>query len=166
MSLSRASLLGGVDGVITSFAIVAGTHAGGIASRGLLVIGISSLLADGLSMGVSEYLSSATARAKGEHLSNADDASPVQLGLACFLCFVLCGMFPTMAYVAFSANIAAVICVTLLELLCLGGARAYLSHQKVWRGILETVGLGASAGAVAYAVGYIINELTSNYYDQ
>ena len=51
MSLLRASLLGGVDGVITSFAIVAGTHAGEMTMDTLWVIGISSLVADGPSMG-------------------------------------------------------------------------------------------------------------------
>ena len=58
MSLIRPSILGGVDGIITSFAIVVSCHAAGFDTRTVLVIGVASLIADGASMGISEYLSS------------------------------------------------------------------------------------------------------------
>ena len=98
-----------MDGVITSFAIVAGTHAGEMTMDTLWVIGISSLVADGLSMGVSEYLSSTTASAKGEQLQNANDASPLSLGLACFVSFVVCGIVPTVLYAVTSGRLLAIL---------------------------------------------------------
>ena len=153
MSRLRASLLGGVDGVITSFAIVAGAHAGNVPLSTLWVIGISSLLADGLSMGVSEYLSSSTAAAKGEQLQNADDASPRSLGLSCFASFVVCGVVPTVLYAVTAGRLLAVAMFSLVELMLLGAARTVFSRENLLWGLTQTASLGALAGAVAYGVG-------------
>lgn len=51
-------VLGAVDGGITSFAIVAGAVGGGFSSLVIIVMGFASLLADGFSMAVSNYLGS------------------------------------------------------------------------------------------------------------
>lgn len=162
MSLLRASLLGGVDGVVTSFAIVAGTHAGEMTMDTLWVIGISSLVADGLSMGVSEYLSSSSASAKGEQLQNANDASPLSLGVACFVSFVVCGIVPTVLYAITSGRLLAVAMFSLVELMLLGAARTLVSRENVLWGLVQTASLGAVAGAVAYGVGVgIHSSLTS-----
>ena len=160
MSLLRASLLGGVDGVITSFAIVAGTHAGALSMNALWIVGISSLVADGLSMGVSEYLSSATAVAKGEQLQNANDASPSLLGFSCFLSFVACGIVPTVLYAVTDGRLLAVAMFTLVELMLLGALRTVFSRENVLWGLVQTASLGALAGAVAYGVGIGIHSLT------
>lgn len=60
----RPALLGAVDGIITSFAIVISSYVGDFSTAAVMIAGFSSLLADGLSMGVSEYLSSRTAQAR------------------------------------------------------------------------------------------------------
>jgi len=60
MSWTRPAILGGVDGVITSFAVIASCHAAEFDTYTAFVIGLSSLLADGTSMGISEYLSTRT----------------------------------------------------------------------------------------------------------
>ena len=162
MSLLRASLLGGVDGVITSFAIVAGTHAGEMTMNTLWIIGISSLVADGLSMGVSEYLSSSTASAKGEQLQNGNDASPLCLGASCFVSFLVCGIVPTVLYALTSGRLLSVAMFSLVELMLLGAARTYFSRENLLWGLTQTASLGALAGAVAYGVGVGIQSLTSD----
>lgn len=48
-------ILGGIDGCITTFAIVAGTFGGGFTSLVALALGVSNLIADGISMAVSNY---------------------------------------------------------------------------------------------------------------
>lgn len=50
------AMLGAVDGAITSFAVVAGAVGGGFSSLVVVVLGFASLLADGFSMAVSNYL--------------------------------------------------------------------------------------------------------------
>mmetsp|Transcript_30951 Transcript_30951/g.60397 ORF Transcript_30951/g.60397 Transcript_30951/m.60397 type:complete len:289 (+) Transcript_30951:22-888(+) len=50
-------VFGGLDGVLTCFAIVMGAVGGGLSRETILIIGFSSLLADAVSMGVGEFLS-------------------------------------------------------------------------------------------------------------
>lgn len=51
-------MFGGLDGILTSFAIVAGSAGAQLSVPAVLAIGISNVLADALAMGVGEYLSS------------------------------------------------------------------------------------------------------------
>lgn len=51
-------IFGGLDGILTSFAIVAGAAGGGLDPTVVLVLGFSNIFADALSMGVGEFLSS------------------------------------------------------------------------------------------------------------
>ncbi|CAM9243039.1 unnamed protein product [Hapterophycus canaliculatus] len=51
-------VFGGLDGILTSFAIVAGAAGGRLPVAVVLVLGFSNIFADALSMGVGEYLSS------------------------------------------------------------------------------------------------------------
>lgn len=54
----KAMVFGGLDGILTSFAIVAGAAGGQLSVAVVLVLGFSNIFADALSMGVGEYLSS------------------------------------------------------------------------------------------------------------
>jgi VIT1/CCC1 family predicted Fe2+/Mn2+ transporter len=49
---------GGIDGAITTFAVVAGSAGASLSPGIVLILGISNLLADGLSMSIGDYLSS------------------------------------------------------------------------------------------------------------
>ena len=62
--VARPALLGGVDGVVTSFAVIAGSTALGsdMNTNWTLGIALASLLADGVSMGISEYISTRPVR--------------------------------------------------------------------------------------------------------
>lgn len=51
-------IFGGLDGILTSFAIVAGAAGGSLSVPVILVLGFSNILADALAMGVGEFLSS------------------------------------------------------------------------------------------------------------
>lgn len=56
--LLQPVIFGGLDGILTSFAIVAGAAGGGLSISAVLVLGFSNIFADALSMGVGEFLSS------------------------------------------------------------------------------------------------------------
>ena len=49
------AVLGGIDGCVTTFAVVAGAVGGGFTSLVVVVLGFANLLADGFSMAVSNY---------------------------------------------------------------------------------------------------------------
>lgn len=163
-SLLRASLLGGVDGVITSFVVVSSAHAGTLATSVALVIGASSVLADGLSMGVSEFLSSTAERAAGPTAGPAAGpslATPLRLGAACFAAFVVCGTVPLLVYVATAGSLLVTSLFSLLALMGLGGARTRSTGEPLLIGLVQTSLLGTAAGGVAYGVGVLTTAVAS-----
>jgi VIT1/CCC1 family predicted Fe2+/Mn2+ transporter len=144
----RPALLGAVDGLITTFVIIAGGVAGGVPKRSVLVIALSSLIADALSMGVSEGISS---RAQmGTSRSGA-----FMNGLACFSSFILLGSIPVGAYAASGSKDASEISsisVFVVMLVVIGCVRAHLTGESYKYAVLEVTGLGAAAGGVAYGI--------------
>eukprot|EP00542_Grammatophora_oceanica_P011812 CAMPEP_0194045484 /NCGR_PEP_ID=MMETSP0009_2-20130614/16813_1 /TAXON_ID=210454 /ORGANISM="Grammatophora oceanica, Strain CCMP 410" /LENGTH=257 /DNA_ID=CAMNT_0038690347 /DNA_START=142 /DNA_END=915 /DNA_ORIENTATION=+ len=56
--LLKPMIFGGLDGILTSFAIVAGAAGGHLSTGVVLILGFSNIFADALSMGVGEFLSS------------------------------------------------------------------------------------------------------------
>lgn len=55
-SYLRDAVLGGIDGAVTTFAVVAGSIGASLPGGVIVVLGMANLLADGLSMGVGNYL--------------------------------------------------------------------------------------------------------------
>ncbi len=74
------AVLGGIDGCVTTFAVVAGTLGAGFSPTVAVVLGLANLLADGFSMAVSNYQSAAAheeQRAAARELEEAHiDAVP------------------------------------------------------------------------------------------
>jgi VIT1/CCC1 family predicted Fe2+/Mn2+ transporter len=56
--LIKPIIFGGLDGILTSFAIVAGAAGGKLSPQVVMILGFSNIFADALSMGVGEFLSS------------------------------------------------------------------------------------------------------------
>jgi VIT1/CCC1 family predicted Fe2+/Mn2+ transporter len=54
----KSIVFGGMDGIITTFAVVAGASGGGLPISTILILGISNKIADGFSMGIGDALSS------------------------------------------------------------------------------------------------------------
>ena len=55
-SYLRDFVYGGIDGAVTTFAIVAGVQGAALSSRVVLILGVANLLADGFSMAASNFL--------------------------------------------------------------------------------------------------------------
>lgn len=53
----KSLVYGGMDGIITTFAVVAGVAGAALSSKIVLILGMANLLADGFSMAVGDYLS-------------------------------------------------------------------------------------------------------------
>lgn len=54
-SYLRDWVLGGIDGAITTFAIVSGVAGAGLAHKVIIILGVANLVADGISMAASNY---------------------------------------------------------------------------------------------------------------
>jgi VIT1/CCC1 family predicted Fe2+/Mn2+ transporter len=65
-------MLGGIDGVVTTFAIIAGSAGGHLSSTAVIILGIANLLADGFSMAVSNYVGT-RARQEDVRQSRSDE---------------------------------------------------------------------------------------------
>ncbi len=72
------SILGAIDGLVTTFAVVAGAVGGGLGDAVILVLGFANLIADGFSMAVSNYLSSKSERDQVAH-ARAQEAMHIEL---------------------------------------------------------------------------------------
>jgi len=53
----KSFIYGGLDGTVTTFAVVAGVAGASLSSSVILILGFANLAADGISMAVSDYLS-------------------------------------------------------------------------------------------------------------
>src|SRR5690349_7438812 len=77
---------GANDGLVTTFAVVAGVEGGALTRRAVLVVGFANLLADGLLMGVGNYLSIRSQEIVRRTLAlPEEEACPARHALATFL---------------------------------------------------------------------------------
>ena len=210
---------GGMDGSITTFAVVAGAEGAHLSSSVIIILGFANLLADGLAMSVGSYLSSKSERDdykkhqkteywevenipeaereeirqiyrdhgfEGDLLERVVDTitedkdrwvnvmmkhelemiapkkTPVASGAMTFLSFVSVGLIPLLVYVLDYFNpldsslFGLSITFTTVAFTCIGYIKTYITETSKWKGIVETVLLGALAACVAYLVGSVL----------
>ena len=153
----RELIYGANDGIITTFAVVAGVSGGGLSLPVVLIIGAANLAADGLSMGVGNYLSirshESVLEAQG---SPEEEAFPFRHAIATFLAFVSAGAVPLLPYAIRVVPIdrfAASLALTLLSLFVVGALRALIANVRWWQGGLEMLALGGAVAGVAFGSG-------------
>ncbi len=77
-SYLRDVIYGAIDGIVTTFAVVAGAAGAGLEDRVVVILGIANLIADGFSMSVSNLLGS-RAEQQQEEKAMADERRQIQL---------------------------------------------------------------------------------------
>jgi VIT1/CCC1 family predicted Fe2+/Mn2+ transporter len=66
MRYLRDAVYGAIDGAVTTFAVVAGASGASLGDTIVVIMGVANLIADGFSMGVSNYLGSRAEREQRE----------------------------------------------------------------------------------------------------
>ena len=66
---------GGIDGSVTTFAIVAGVTGASLSPTIVLILGFANLFADGFSMAVSNYLSSKSKKEFADKIRKSEEDS-------------------------------------------------------------------------------------------
>jgi vacuolar iron transporter family protein len=159
----RDLVYGANDGIITTFAVVAGVTGGTLAPVTVLVLGVANLLADGLSMGVGNYLGiRSDERVREAQQLPEQEAFPIRHGLATFLAFVTAGAVPLVPYVFSGIAADRFLWSTVLSLTVLfavGAARARVGSGGWWANGIEMLGLGLLVGAVSYGAGVVLSSL-------
>ena len=213
---------GGIDGSVTTFAVVAGSVGASLDSSVILILGFANLLADGFSMSVGAYLSSKSEqdnfdkheriehqkvdqypeakleevrkvyREKGfegelleeivvviakdksrwvdvimkeEQEMIRESRSPIKVGGVTYLAFILLGLVPLVLYVwdyiiGFAGDLFWTTCmITGFSFAAIGWLKTYVTETPAWKGIMETLILGALAAGVSYWVGDFLKEL-------
>ena len=150
---------GANDGILTSFAVVAGVTGGSLSSGIVLIVGLANLFADGLSMGVGNYLSIRARESALEQQQRPEEESwPGRHGLATFVAFVVAGAVPLLPYFVASAErpFALAAASAMAALFAVGAGRTLVTASRWWVSGLEMLTLGAAVAAVAYGTGAAI----------
>jgi len=214
---------GGIDGAITTFAVVAASAGAGLSPGIVFILGISNMLADGLSMSVGSFLSTKAELDRydsiksqeydeiekfadhetdeirdiyaqkgfegilleeivakitsdkdlwvaemmiGEHGMQVEDVNPKLNGLVTFISFCLLATVPILPYIwAFATgtevdNAFVLACIfTAVAFIIIGALKGYINQTNKIKGIIETLGLGGIAAAVAYFAGDWLEKL-------
>jgi vacuolar iron transporter family protein len=215
---------GGIDGCVTTFAVVSGAVGANLDSSVIIILGFANLLADGFSMSVGAYLSAKSERdsynkhklteyyeienfpeiekqeirdiyrAKGfegklleqvvavitkdkdrwaddmmtnELMLMKDLKSPVTIGVVTYISFLLIGLIPLSVYlwdylIGFPGHVFLWACLlTFTGFAIIGFMKSYVTDVNRWRGVLETLTLGALAASVSYIVGDVLEKWIS-----
>lgn len=67
------AVLGGIDGCVTTFAVVSGAFGAGFPSSVAVVLGFANLIADGFSMGISNYESNTAKREFAQSIRTSEE---------------------------------------------------------------------------------------------
>ncbi len=146
-------IYGANDGIVTTLAIISGVVGAGLSPRVILILGFANLLADGFSMGASNFLSKRTGRARAEL---ATRAQATRHGSATLLGFVIAGGMPLLAYLIpgiTADRFVVAVALGLMTLFVVGASRSLFSEERWLRGGLEMFVIGAMASAVAFGIG-------------
>ena len=156
----RDMVYGASDGIVTTFAVVAGVAGGALPPKVALIIGAANLVADGLSMAVGNYMSIHS----NEGVRRADglpeeESQPVRHAAATFGSFAVAGMLPLLPYlipIDPAARFPLAIALTLVALFATGVFRAIVTEESWLRNGLLMLSLGAVVAGVAYLAGLVI----------
>ena len=153
----RDLVYGANDGLITTFAVVVGAVGGGLSPRAMLILGTANLFADGLSMGVGNYLSirSHESALAAQHAPE-QEARPARHGLATLLAFVTAGAVPLLPFAAGAAAHPGLwwsVALTFAMLFTVGALRGLVTVERWWVAGWEMLLLGAAVAIAAYASG-------------
>lgn len=169
----REFVYGGMDGAVTTFAVVTGAAGANLGIRVILILGIANVLADGFSMAVGSYLSEKSEQDLSVHKGESekdDHDSPLQASIATFISFVLVGFIPLSMYIIdyvfgleLDTNVLLTYAVTLTLVAfgLIGLLRANITKIKKRRAILESLGLGVAAAVISYGVGNLLERVIS-----
>jgi VIT1/CCC1 family predicted Fe2+/Mn2+ transporter len=169
----REFVYGGMDGAVTTFAVVTGAAGANLSSQIILILGFANVFADGFSMAVGSYLSEKSEQdlsdSKG-HTKKDDHESPMSASIATFVSFILVGFVPLSVYttdyilklnLGTDAMLIWSVALTLASFGAIGYLRGYVTKINRKRAVIESLGLGLAAAVISYGVGNLLEKVIS-----
>jgi VIT1/CCC1 family predicted Fe2+/Mn2+ transporter len=152
-------VFGANDGIITTFAVVSGVVGASLSTTVIVILGLANLLADGFSMGASNYLARRS-HAKPDLVAQAD---AIRHGFATTAGFLAAGVLPLLAYLIplqSSARFASATILAGVGLFAVGAARTLVTRRGFLRSGAEMLLVGSLAATVAFGVGALAASFT------
>lgn len=150
---------GANDGIITTFAVVAGAAGAGLSTAIIIMLGIANLLADGFSMGASSYLAK---RSEQDRDALQDKNNPLTGAWITFGSFVVAGTLPLLPFLVLGAesNVFFISAVSAgVAFFLVGSARALVIPKHPLVAGMEMLVVGAVASGIAYGIGGFVEQL-------
>ena len=139
---------GGIDGLITTFAIVAESSGGSLSRNVILTLGFSNVLSDAYSMAIGRYESFDAENIKAEK-------SAERSALITLFSFILFGLLPLLPFLFYKGDEARRLSLILacIGFLFIGSMKGKVLKQHVVINAGKTLLLGLSAAGLSYYVG-------------
>ncbi|HEY9583222.1 MAG TPA: VIT1/CCC1 transporter family protein [Candidatus Paceibacterota bacterium] len=154
---------GANDGIVTTFAVVAGVVGASLSPTIILIVGFANLLADGFSMAVSDYLGTKSeCEAKEGNVVECDKGHLFRSAWYTFISFALAGLIPLLPFLFSFASNSALIASAIMTgvgLFVVGAMRSHYTSRGFVRSGLEVLVVGGIAATIAYLVGVFLKGL-------
>ena len=154
---------GGMDGAVTTFAVVAGTVGASLSPVIVIILGFANLFADGFSMAASNYLSTKSAQ---DLASGKNTKLPYKTALATFAAFIVVGFVPLLSFVAamFVPSLKNIefelsTLLTACAFIIVGIERGRLAGKNILYSVFSTLGIGGATAFISYYIGYLLQVL-------
>ncbi|EKE05692.1 MAG: hypothetical protein ACD_19C00182G0020 [uncultured bacterium] len=158
----RDIVLSANDGIVTTFAVVAGSLGASLSPSVVVILGLANLFADGLSMSTGAYLGVKSEIEFEQHSGQKIKLGnrPLFNGLVSFVSFGVAGFIPLISYVFKFENaflVSSVLVIT--SLFVVGIFRGIVSNKHIIRTAFENLFIGGASAVIAFYVG----ELAKKY---
>ena len=163
-SFLRDAVFAASDGLVTTFAVVAGAQGATLGPDVVLILGFANLFADGISMSSGAYLGvkSEMEFEKTEGDKHFSGASPIKQAFVTFFAFDIAGLLPLLPFLFRVRETFLVSSFLVAILLFLVGIIKSLFTRKSWiRSGMEMSVVGGLAAFSAYAVGYLLEKFVT-----
>ncbi len=155
------AILSASDGVVTTFAVVAGSAGASLDTRVVLILGFANLFADGFSMASGNYLA-----AKGEieyEKGNGEgllkEGKPLLHGVVSFIAFNLAGIIPLLPFIFVMEPRYGLSTVLVgVAMFAVGALKSVYTKSNVIKGGTETLLVGGLASFIAFFVGFLLDK--------
>ncbi len=155
------AILSASDGVVTTFAVVAGSAGASLDTRIVLILGFANLFADGFSMSSGNYLGakSEIEYEKGAGEKDMKEGKPLLHGLVSFVAFNAAGILPLLPFV-FNMEPRYGLSTVLVgvALFAIGALKSAYTKTNIIKGGTETLMVGGLAAFIAFFVGFLLDK--------
>lgn len=156
----RDVVYGGLDGTVTTFAVMAGATGANLPTSTIIILGLANLLADGFSMGMGSYMGEKSEQEFNARKNIKHESNPVATGLYTFGSFVLVGILPILPMLFLPhLEFWPILVFVSLVLFLLGVVRSRVTGAPWWKSGSEIMLAGVVASLIAYVTGWFLSTI-------